>query len=440
MNEAWMPARQMNNRDTRQNRGSAINAQRGRMGNRKYVMRAICWGLLFSCLLLAGCESTMTVSSGEAAFYAGEPLVSEQAVHSPWIATKNMTRINSDDHVKAAVTISRTVWPGHIDEQRPNGVVLVPDEQWATAMAAADLIHFPNNGPLLYIKTDRLPEETRAELLRLKPKGTPDNKGVQVIVVGKVDGAVINEVKKLGLKMDVIAGDKPAEVAAAIDDYYARVSKERPMSVIIASSDEPAYALPAVNWIAHMQEPVLYVNKQGIPQATADALAKRRKKAVMYILGSENIIPREVTDELAVFGRVERIAAATPVEQAIAFAKYKDKKTGFGWGITTPGHHFSFVKEGNERLAIAQAPFAHLGKHAPLLWVQGDQVPMAVYDYVQSIRPYYGHSPVEGPYNAAWLTGAEMSVVPRIQSELDALLEIQAKSGAGHGSTHHHSS
>lgn len=440
MNGSWISRHQMNNRDDKINRDQAIEAHPWQMQGRLRLMRASCWGVLLTCILLAGCESSMTVSSGEAAFNAGEPLVNEQAAHAPWIATKNMTRINTDDHVKAAVTVSRTVWPGHIDEQRPNGVVLVPDEQWAVAMAAADLIHFPNNGPLLYIKSDRIPEETRIELQRLKPKGSPDNKGVQAIVVGKVEQTVVDEVKKMGLKVDVIAGDNPAAVAAAVDDYYARVSKERPMSVIIASSDDASYALPAVNWIAHMPEPVLYVSKQGIPQSTADALAKRRKKAVMYVLGSENTIPQEVTDELQVFGRIERISAATPVEQAIAFARYKDKKTGFGWGISSPGHNFSFVKQGSEWLAIAQAPFAHLGKHAPLLYVQGDQVPMAVYDYVQSIRPHYEHTPVEGPYNAAWLTGAEMSVVPRIQSELDALLEIQPKGDTGHGSAHHYGS
>lgn len=439
MNESWISRHQTSNRDDRK-WDQTTGMCPWQLGARSRLMRASCWGVLLLCIVLAGCGSTMTVASDEAAFYAGEPLVNEQATHAPWIATKNMTRINTDDHVKAAVTVSRTVWPGYIDEQRPNGVVLVPDEQWSVAMAAADLIHFPNNGPLLYIKSDRIPEETRIELQRLKPKGSPDNKGVQAIVVGKVDATVVDEVKKLGLTVDVIAGDNPAAVAAAIDDYYARVSKDRPMSVIIASSDDPSYALPAVNWIAHMPEPVLYVSKQGIPQSTADALAKRRKKAVMYVLGSENTIPQEVTDELQVFGRVERIPAASPIEQAIAFARYKDKKTGFGWGITSPGHNFSFVKQGSERLAIAQAPFAHLGKHAPLLWVQGDQVPMAVYDYVQSIRPHYEHTPAEGPYNAAWLTGAEVSVAPRIQSELDALLEIQSKRDTAHGATHHHSS
>ncbi|CAH8705586.1 cell wall-binding repeat-containing protein [Paenibacillus thiaminolyticus] len=387
-------------------------------------------------LLAAGCEKSEPVT-GEAAFHAGEPLAEERAHDAPWIATKNMVRINTNDPVKAAVYVSRTVWPAETDNQRPNAVVLVPKEDWAVAMAAADLIHFPNNGPLLYLDADGIPNDTLAELKRLKPAGSPDNNGVQAIVVGKVSDDVLKELRGLDLKVDAIQGDDPARVASAIDAYYTRVSKEQPSSVIIASSEEADYAMPAVSWIAHMPEPVLYVSRQGIPQATADALAKRRKKAVMYVLGPKELIPEEVLEQLKAFGRVERIAADSPIELAIAFAKYYDPQTGFGWRIRTPGHNFSFVREGDEELAVIQAPFAHLGKHAPLLWTSGSKVPPQLQAYLESVRPRYKETPVEGPFNAAWLTGAEETVMPSVQSALDALLEIEPQSGTGHGGHGH---
>ncbi|NGP61046.1 cell wall-binding repeat-containing protein [Paenibacillus thiaminolyticus] len=387
-------------------------------------------------LLAAGCEKSEPVT-GEAAFHAGEPLAEERAHDAPWIAMKNMVRINTNDPVKAAVYVSRTVWPAGTDNQRPNAVVLVPKEDWAVAMAAADLIHFPNNGPLLYLDADGIPDDTLAELKRLKPAGSPDNNGVQAIVVGKVSDDVLKELRGLDLKVDAIQGDDPARVASAVDAYYTRVSKEQPSSVIIASSEKAAYAMPAVNWIAHMPEPVLYVSRQGIPQATADALAKRRKKAVMYVLGPKELIPEEVLEQLKAFGRVERIAADNPIDLAIAFAKYYDPQTGFGWRIRTPGHNFSFVREGDEELAVIQAPFAHLGKHAPLLWTSGSKVPPQLQAYLESVRPRYKETPVEGPFNAAWLTGAEETVMPSVQSALDALLEIEPQSGAGHGSHGH---
>ncbi|BFH66367.1 hypothetical protein J27TS7_12140 [Paenibacillus dendritiformis] len=426
----------------RRARGSAwsrmLLAMRGQGQPFRQPVRLLRAGVLVAGVLLLapGCEKSEPVS-GEAAFHAGEPLAEERAHDAPWIAMKNMVRINTNDPVKAAVYVSRTVWPAGTDDQRPNAVVLAPKEDWAVAMAAADLIHFPNNGPLLYLDAEGIPEDTLAELKRLKPVGSPDNNGIQVIVVGKVSDDILKELRGLGLKVDAIPGDDPARVASAIDAYYTRVSKEQPSSVIIASSEESAYAMPAVNWIAHMPEPVLYVSKRGIPQATADALAKRRQRAVMYVLGPKEVVPEEVVEQLKAFGRVERIEADHPIDLAIAFAKYHDPKTGFGWGMTAPGHNFSFVREGDKELAVIQAPFAHLGKHAPLLWTSGGKVPPQVEEYLEAVRPRYKQTPVEGPFNAAWLTGAAETVMPSVQSALDALLEIEAQSGAGHGSHGH---
>ena len=56
----------------------------------------------------------------------------------------------------------------------------------------------------------------------------------------------------------------------------------------------------------------------------------------------------------------------TPVENSIAFAKFKDEKAKFGWGFTKPGHGVSFVSSKTPDLAVAGAPFSHMGKHAPL--------------------------------------------------------------------------
>lgn len=37
--------------------------------------------------------------------------------------------------------------------------------------------------------------------------------------------------------------------------------------------------------------------------------------------------------ELSKYGKVTRISGETPVENSIAFAKFKDEKTKFGWGF-----------------------------------------------------------------------------------------------------------
>lgn len=372
-------------------------------------------------LLLAGCtpsDQTAVSDSGD----------------QTWVATKNTTRINTSDPYMAAVNVSKTIWPATEDYNRPGGVVLVNPEEWQTALASADLIHHPNNGPVLYVKKDSIPEVTLNELKRLKPLGAESNNGVQAILVGNIDPKVEEQVKDLGLKTDRIQAQNAADYAKAIDAYYAKVAGTVPESVIVASEERAEYTVPAVNWIAHMPEPLLYVQKNKVPVETVDALKTRNGKANIYILGPQSVVAASVEEELKQYGRVVRISGEDPYANAIAFAKYKDSATQVGWGINAPGHNLSFVAmDSDPALAIAAAPFSHLGKHAPLLFTDQKSMPESVMSYVMSIQPKYTQSPTEGPYNHAFLTGDEKALSYVSQGEIDAMLEIVSATGAGHG-------
>ncbi|MNO82194.1 N-acetylmuramoyl-L-alanine amidase LytC precursor [compost metagenome] len=260
------------------------------------------------------------------------------------------------------------------------------------------------------------------------------NRGVQAISVGDLDDKGAKQVNELGFKMDSVTADNPAALGKAIDAYYAKIADETPASVIIGSMDRQEYTMPAINWIAHMPEPLLYVKKDEVPLETKEALQLREGKANIYILGPESVISSQVENELKQFGATQRISGEDPYTNAVAFAKYKDPKTGFGWGITTPGHNFSFVNSDSPNLAIAAAPFSHLGKHAPLLWTNKNSMPESVMSYVMSVQPKFEKSPTEGPYNHAWLTGTVSTISEAAQGEIDSMLEIVAKtSGGGHG-------
>ncbi|GGE18961.1 hypothetical protein GCM10011571_21090 [Marinithermofilum abyssi] len=150
-----------------------------------------------------------------------------------------------------------------------------------------------------------------------------------------------------------------------MDAYYAKTSGDLPQSVIVGSMDAPEYTLPAANWIAYMPEPLLYVGKDNVPKETVDAVKKRKNKAHIYILGPESTVTASMEKELNRYGKVKRISGKTPEENAIAFAKYKDNSTKFGWGITEPGHGLTFNRTDNVEAAIASAPFSHMGKHTP---------------------------------------------------------------------------
>lgn len=339
--------------------------------------------------VLAGCQSGNTASP------VSDESSANHSVQLPWVATKNTTRINTSDPVQAAVLVSQTLWTAQTKNNRPSSVVLTDVSNWQIAAASTDLIHHPSNGPVLFITKDGVPEATLAELKRLNPLGAEGNNGIQVVLVGPVAGNVEEQLKKLELKVDTIEGDEPAAVAEAIDAYYAKASGELPESVIIGSMDSPEYTLPAVNWIAHMPEPLLYVSKNEIPDPTSAALKKRSGNAAIYLLGSESIISADVEEQLKAFGTVTRISGKDAFENAIAFATFKDSTNGFGWGITTPGHNLSLLTTDSTMLAVAAAPFSHLGKHAPLIFTDKDGLPDSVMEYMMTLQPKFQDSPAK---------------------------------------------
>ncbi|MGN7759816.1 cell wall-binding repeat-containing protein [Paenibacillus sp. 22594] len=379
---------------------------------------------------LAGC------AAGNNSPSASTDTPSQSAISIPWIATKNTTRINTSDPIQAAVLVSQSLWTAETENNRPSSVVLTDVSSWQIAAVSTDLIHHPNNGPVLFITKEGIPEATLMELRRLKPMGAVSNDGVQVVLVGPIADGVEDQLKILDLKVDAIKGEDPAEIAKSIDAYYEKVSGSLPQNVIVSSVDSPEYSLPAVNWIAHMPEPLLYVSKRKIPEATAEALKARGGKATIYILGPTSAVSADVEAQLQEYGTVKRISGDDPYTNAIAFAKFKDEATGFGWGITTPGHNLSLLTADSTMLAIAAAPLSHLGKHAPLVFTKKDGMPDSLMNYTMELQPKFKDSPAEGPYNHAWLTGDTDTLYSGTQSEIDDMLEISSASGEDPHSGH----
>lgn len=194
--------------------------------------------------------------------------------------TKNTTRLDTQDPIEASILMSQTILPATHQENQPGAVILVPNDNWQVGLVAADLIHNPTDGPMLLTDKNELSAQTLNEIKRLNPKGTSD--GVQVMVMGDISENVVKQLTNY--KVETIAGTDPAEFAAAIDKKYAEISGgEYPKGVVIVSAEEDAkaYSLPAINWISHMPEPVLYVTKDGIPETTKRHCKKEKNQ--MYI-------------------------------------------------------------------------------------------------------------------------------------------------------------
>ncbi len=383
-------------------------------------------GVLVLSLAAAGCTSRIVEPD------AAIPPVSP--VSMPYTATKNTTRINTSDPAAASVLVSQTLWTGYGQDNRPNGAVLVQAGDWPVAAASASLIHFPMNGPVLFTEPGSLSEKTAAELKRLAGIAR-DSKSFTVVLAGKWDAALVDQVKKeVPSKTVTLEAESPAGFAKAVDIYYSKESGQRPENVLIGSLDSPSYTVPAVNWIAHMAAPLLYTGKDKLPAETVEALKLRNGTARIYLLGPEAVISSTVEKELRAFGQVVRIGADSKNSAAfsVAFASFRDDAGGFGWDLNSAGRNVSVVPDEAYDLAVAAAPFSHLGKHAPMLWSQSGRLPTETADLLHSIKPVYKTTPAAGPFNHAWLTGSEDALSRTIQEQVDDLLEIVSASGGEH--------
>ncbi|MCP1307472.1 cell wall-binding repeat-containing protein [Paenibacillus tyrfis] len=123
------------------------------------------------------------------------------------------------------------------------------------------------------------------------------------------------------------------------------MTKEYPPSVVVGSMDSEEYTMPAVNWISHSPEPLLYVKKDEIPQETVDALKIRGGKANIYLLGPESVVSPKVQSELGQYGKVVRIAG----EDCGCFCKIQRSGHRFRVGNHDAGAQFLIRQQGFRR-------------------------------------------------------------------------------------------
>ncbi|PSL42566.1 hypothetical protein B0H94_11440 [Salsuginibacillus halophilus] len=339
--------------------------------------------------------------------------------------TKNITRLDDEDPQAFSIMASQTIWPATHEANQPGTIILAEQDEWQHAVAALTLVHHPNDGPLLFME-DGLSDDLTAEIERLAPLGNDDD--IEILVAGELSDEDRNELNDY--TVEEITEEEPAAFAKDVEDMFAETTGNLPDNVVIASSEDAykSYAMPAGSWISHMDESLLYVDDT-VPEATAEALEARDGEANMYVMNGEGGITDEVLSELEDYGTVEEIAGDDPVEHSINFAKYQDEN--FGWGIDEPGHGLVFGSTAAPELAMAGAPLAHLGKHAPLIWME-DELEQAHADYLAELKPAFVDVPMEGPYNHGYILGTENVISFEDQGAIDDLMEIDVIEGDAH--------
>ncbi|MCD8502554.1 MAG: YgdI/YgdR family lipoprotein [Bacillaceae bacterium] len=389
----------------------------------------------FVLLTLAACssESKDSTNNYDSDAVKGEQIARE-LVH---LSTKNVTRLNSQDPFEVSVITSQTIWPATHEANRPGTIILAPFENWQLSLVSLNLVHHPNDGPVLFTSEGTIPEIILNEIERLNPKGNIN--GTQVMIIGDLNENQLEQLSAYNIEQ--LQAENVAAFANTIDEVYSNLINHVPSGVIIGSSDDDAkqYTIPAGSWITHMDESLLYVSKKEIPLETIEALERREGQAQIYVIGPESVISNDVVNQLKQYGEVTRINGETPTEVSIEFASFKDEKTMFGWGVNKPGHGLVMVSNDIPELAITAAPFAHLGKHAPMVWLENGEFTEQMHEYLALLKPTFKHDPTEGPYNHAYLIGNENLVSFQTQGFIDEMLEIVPANGGGHGDHGAHS-
>ena len=386
--------------------------------------RSTAAALLALAVLAAGCgrqsPSTTTTGKQPAMGAKGSEKSAAQDLGFPVFATKNTTRVGGADPIADAAGVARAVFPGPSVQTRPQAVALVDTRDWRIGVAASVLAGTEIRAPILFSNGPALPSASRDALAALAPTGSKPVGGAQIIRVGDV-------ARPAGLKATDVRGTDPFALAHALDAFSAAARGKESDTVIIASADDPGYAMPAAAWAAKSGDPVLFVRRDAIPAETRAALVAHRKPKI-YVLGPPETISDNVATALGKLGTVTRVGSGDPARSSIDFARFIDGP--FGWGVVDPGHGIVFARADRPLDAVAAAPLSASGTYGPLIVVSNaDRLDAPVDAYLLDIQPGYRKDPVRGVYNHGWIVGDDKAISVGVQSRIDLLLEIRHVTG-----------
>ncbi|HEX2358859.1 MAG TPA: hypothetical protein VHH72_03480 [Solirubrobacterales bacterium] len=342
----------------------------------------------------------------------------------PLVATRNTTRVGGADAAADAAAVALATHPPSPQADPVEAAVLVEDGSPYAGISASVLAGPPLRAPILVGDADGVPEPTADALAKLNPSGGSAPGDAAVYRVGDVAAPS-------GYQAEQVAGGSPAEIANGIDALRARLVNAEPDHVLIASSEEPAYAMPAAAWAARSGDPVLFSGRDRVPDPTLAAL-RRHRDVPVYVLGPRSVISDEAVRELErVTPGVQRVGAEGPVANAIAFARYADED--FGWNINDPGHGLVLASASRPLDAAAAAALSASGKWGPLLVIDAPgTLPAELRSFLLDIKPGYVADPTRALYNHVWVIGDSSAIGARVQAEVDELAEL-AEVGPGAG-------
>ena len=240
-------------------------------------------------------------------------------------ATKRIAGETAEDTMQQIV---KTAFPDPVKE-----VVLATSEGYWDALSANSLAG-SLNAPVLLTKHGQLPEQTIAELKRLKTS--------KVVVCGgenAISNDVVSQLKELNIEVERVAGNMASDTA---NDIAQKLAKSD--TAVVATSWGYEDALSAASFAYAKKAPIFLANYN---TATLDAsnIQTMKDKGVkkVYIVGGTSVVSSEVEAQLSAAGiAVERVAGNTAYDTSAKLAtklislgmSANNMAIATGWGYT----------------------------------------------------------------------------------------------------------
>ena len=330
------------------------------------------------------------------------------AGRAPNVVTGSVARIPGRSAADVAGAAALYVYgqAGH----PPRGLVLTPHFDWQQAMVAAQFAAHPLNAAILPTAGDYLPPAPSDLLNRLTPTGFPRAKGLQALILGQAGDDVLTALQDRKLNLTQLRAKNPAELTFKAVPFRGGWAHNFSDSIVVVSSGSRDFALPGAAWSAYSGDTLVFVARGSIPDATRRVLVQRQKLRLdrphIYVIGPSDVISDDVAGQLGAYGPVTRIGGETPAATSVALAKFKDRKTGFGWGLSHGPANVSLMNVHDWGNVFAGFALAGGGPQAPLLLTESaSRAPSEVLAYLRGLHNEKG--------NQAFVLGDESSISKR---------------------------
>lgn len=261
-------------------------------------------------------------------------------------------RIQGSDRYSTAVALSKANY------DKADVVVIANGRKEADALAAAPLAAL-NKAPILLATTNKVPQTTMDEIVRLGAK-----KAIIVGGVGTVNADVEKALKDKGIAVERLAGGDRYETATVIGDKVMELSSSKKAAIVVSGANF-ADAL-AVSALANkLEAPILLTNPKQLSKASSAALEKWKVSDVT-IVGGKNSVSDAAEASIKADNK-KRLSGSDRYDTSIQIAK-----AAFGEPANI------FVANGRQSADALAAGALTAKANAPIVLVNGKAMPKSL--------------------------------------------------------------